>query len=57
MDTTVIIVSYKSEHLLEQNIRSYDKNTKIIIIENSFDNQLLKNQIRKKYRKCRGYFK
>ena len=25
MNTTVIIVSYKSEHLIEQNIKSYDK--------------------------------
>ena len=49
MDTTVIIVSYKSEHLIEQNIRSYDKNTKIIIVENS-ENQLLKNKIEKKYK-------
>jgi len=48
MDTTVIIVSYKSEHLIEQNIKSYDKNTKIIIVENS-QNQLLKNEIEKKY--------
>ena len=29
MDTTVIIVSYKSDHLIEKNIAIFDKKTKI----------------------------
>ena len=49
MNTTVVIVSYKSEHLIEQNIESYDENTKIIIIENS-QSHSLKNHIEKKYK-------
>ena len=35
MNTTVVMVSFKSEHLIEQNIKRYDENTKILIIENS----------------------
>ena len=49
MNTTVIIVSYESEHLIEQNIKSYDENTKIIVIENS-ENFSLKNKIERKYK-------
>tara|TARA_B100001057_G_C22798658_1_gene930669 strand:- start:850 stop:1659 length:810 start_codon:yes stop_codon:yes gene_type:complete len=49
MNTTVVIVSYKSEHLIEENIKSYSENTKIIIIENS-QNYLLKDRIEKKYK-------
>ena len=49
MNTTVIIVSYESEHLIEQNIKSYDENTKIIVIENS-QNLSLKNKIERKYK-------
>ena len=49
MNTTVIIVSYESEHLIEQNIKSYDEDTKIIVIENS-QNLSLKNKIERKYK-------
>ena len=44
MDTTVIIVSYKSDHLIEKNIAIFDKETKIIIIDNS-QNKNLKRDI------------
>lgn len=43
MDTTVIIVSYKSDHLIEKNIEKFDKETKIIIIDNSSNKNLKKN--------------
>ena len=49
MNTTVVMVSFKSEHLIEQNIKRYDENTKILIIENS-QNLSLKNEIEKKYK-------
>ena len=48
MDTTVIIVSYKSNHLIEKNIEIFDKKTKIIIIDNSQDENL-KKDIEKKH--------
>ena len=44
MDTTVIIVSYKSEHLIEKYC-NFSKETKIIIVDNS------KNITQKKNRK------
>ena len=37
MDFTVVIVSFKSSHLLEKNIQSIEKKNQIIIIENSLD--------------------
>ena len=43
MDTTVIIVSYKSAHLIEKNIKKFDKETKIIIVENSNNSNLKKD--------------
>ena len=43
MDTTVIIVSYKSAHLIEKNIKKFDKETKIIIVENSNNNNFKKD--------------
>jgi GT2 family glycosyltransferase len=43
MDTTVIIVSYKSDHLIEKNIEIFDKKTKIIIIDNSQNKNLKEN--------------
>ena len=43
MDTTVIIVSYKSDHLIEKNIAIFDKEIKIIIIDNSKSKDLKKN--------------
>ena len=49
MDTTVIIVSYKSEHLIEKNIAIFSKETKIIIVDNS-KNINLKKKIENKHR-------
>ena len=43
MDTTVIIVSYKSAHLIEKNIKKFDKETEIIIVENSNNSNLKKD--------------
>lgn len=43
MDTTVIIVAYKSEHLIETNINKFNKKTQIIVIDNSKDENLKKN--------------
>ena len=43
MDTTVIIVSYKSDHLIEKNIAIFDKEIKIIIIDNSQNKNLKEN--------------
>ena len=48
MDTTVIIVSYKSDHLIEKNIEIFDKKTQIIIIDNS-QNKNLKRDIENNY--------
>lgn len=44
MNTTVIMVSFKSEALVLKNIKSFPKNTNIIIIENS-QNNLFKKKI------------
>ena len=49
MKTTVVIVSYKSDHLIEKNIEKFDNQTKIIIIENS-QNVNLKNNLEIKYK-------
>ena len=43
MDTTVIIVAYKSEHLIEKNINKFHKTNQIIVIDNSQDESLKKN--------------
>ena len=48
MDTTVIIVSYKSDHLIEKNIAIFDKKTQVIIIDNS-QNKNLKKDIENNY--------
>lgn len=40
--TTAIIVSYKSKWIIENCIKSIEKNTKIIIVENSKDHELKK---------------
>jgi GT2 family glycosyltransferase len=49
MDTTVIIVAYKSEHLIEKNINKFHKTNQIIVIDNSQDESLKKN-IESKYK-------
>ena len=49
MKTTVVIVSYKSDHLIEKNIEKFDNQTKIIVIENS-QNINLKNNLEIKYK-------
>ncbi|WP_075522455.1 glycosyltransferase family 2 protein [Candidatus Pelagibacter communis] len=45
---TVIIVSFKSEHVIEDCIKSIDNQIEIIIIDNS-NNATLKNYLEKKY--------
>ena len=52
MDTTVIIVTYKSDHLIEENIEIFNKETKIIIIDNSY-NEVLKKNIENKFKNVR----
>jgi len=47
--TTAIIVSYKSKWIIENCIKSIEKNTKIIIVENSNDYKL-KKSLEKKYK-------
>ena len=47
MNLTVVIVSYKSSHLLDELILDIPKNFEIIIIENSLDTNLKK--LEKKY--------
>ena len=48
MNTTVVIVSFKSEHLIKKNIEHFDYNTPIIIVDNSY-NVNLKKTIEDKY--------
>ena len=43
MNTTVVIVSFKSEHLIRKNIEHFDYNTPIIIIDNSKNINLAKD--------------
>ena len=40
MNLSVVIVAFKSEHLLEKLILSIPKNYEIIIIENSLDREI-----------------
>lgn len=47
--TTAIIVSYKSKWIIENCIKSIEKNTKIIVVENSNDYKL-KKFLEKKYK-------
>ena len=49
MNTTVIMIAFKSESLIFKNIENFSKNTKIIIIENS-GNYSLKEKIEASYR-------
>lgn len=49
MNTTVVMVSYKSEHLIAKSIEIFDEKTKIIIIENSED-EILKKNIESKFK-------
>ena len=48
MDYTVVIVSFKSFHLIEKHIHAIDKKNQIIVIENSLD-QDLKEKLEKLY--------
>ena len=48
MDYTVIIVSFKSFHLIEKHIQAIDQKNQIIVIENSLDKDL-KNKLEKSY--------
>jgi len=49
---TFIIVTFKSEHIIHECIESLPKNSKIIVIENS-NNQELKKDLEEKYSKIR----
>ena len=49
MNTTVIIVAYKSEKIIENNLNQLDTNCKVIIIDNSH-NKNFKSYIEKKYK-------
>ncbi len=49
MNTTVIIVAYKSEKIIEKNLNELDLNCKIIIIDNSY-NKNFKSYIEEKYK-------
>jgi N-acetylglucosaminyl-diphospho-decaprenol L-rhamnosyltransferase len=49
MNTTVIIVSFRSDDLLLNNIKNFNQDTKIIIIENS-KNEKLKSKIESKFK-------
>ena len=40
MNTTVIIVAYKSDKIIEQNLNKLDSNCKVIIIDNSHNENL-----------------
>ena len=48
MDFTVVIVSFKSFHLVEENIKAIEKKNQIIVIENSLD-KVLKEKLEKFY--------
>ena len=49
---SVIIVSFKSNHVIEHCIESIDKEIRIIVVENSNDS-LLKKKLEKKYENVR----
>ena len=46
---TIIIVSFKSEKIIADSIKSFGKNHKIIVIENS-GNKLMKINLEKKFK-------
>ena len=48
MNTTIVMVAYKSEHLIQKNIEKIDKKIKVIIIDNS-ENKDFKKQIETKH--------
>jgi N-acetylglucosaminyl-diphospho-decaprenol L-rhamnosyltransferase len=50
MNTTIIIVAYRSEKIIEKNLNKLDPNCKIIIVDNSH-NENFKSYIEKKYKK------
>ena len=51
---SVIIVSYKSEYVIENCINSIDNEIEIIVIDNSYDD-VLKKKIESKYKNVK-YF-
>jgi len=50
-DITVIIVTYKSHHIIDSAINNFDKRFKVLISENTNDNSF-KDYIEKKYSNC-----
>jgi len=51
-DITVIIVTYKSHHIIDSAINNFDKRFKVLISENTNDNSF-KGYIEKKYSNCK----
>lgn len=49
MSLTIVIVTYKSNHLIQNLVKSIPKNFKILIIENSLDKNL-KNSLEKEFK-------
>ena len=49
---TVIIVSFKSDHVIDRCIKSIDNTIEIIVVDNS-NNSEFKNEIEKKYKNVR----
>ena len=48
MNTTIVMVAYKSEDLIQKNIEQIDKKIKVIVIDNS-GNKDFKKKIETKY--------
>jgi len=53
---TIILITYKSEKLINEFVKKIPNNIKVIIIENS-NNLLLKRKIEKKYKNIKVYIK
>ena len=53
-DITIIIVTFKSDHIIEKTIRNLNKKFRIIIVENS-NNYIFKGYIEKKFSNCKVF--
>ena len=53
-DITVIIVTFKSDHIIHKTIQNLSKKFNIIIVENS-NNQIFKKHIEKKFLNCKVF--
>ena len=52
---TLVIVTFKSQHIIDQCIQSIDSNIQIIIVENSKDKDF-KNYLEKNIKMCHAYY-